>query len=113
MIMDATVDQLRSFYGDVPPRTCRTWTVLDGLKVIGVCGYIRKGGGYLVFADITPELRAKPRMIIHAARKVLGELREKRGQVKAICDHSIPAAARFLEHFNFHSQIGGEFVWLT
>jgi hypothetical protein len=111
IVMDATAAQLCAFYGTVPPRTCRTWAVVDGVRVVGVCGYMQAGAGFRVFADLTPELRRCPRVILQAARHVLTELRGKKVPVTAICDETIPAAARFLAHFGFKRQLDGVFLW--
>lgn len=113
IVMDATAGQLCAFYGAAPSRTCRTWAVVDGVRVVGVCGYLQEGAGYRVFADITPELRRRPRVIMQAARRVLTELRGRKATVTAICDETIPAAARFLSHFGFKRQLSGVFQWLA
>lgn len=110
--VDATAAQLCAFYGAAPPRTCRTWAFLDGVRVVGVCGYFQADAGFRVFADLTPELRRHPRMLVQAAYQVLFELRGKKAPVTALCDENIQPAARFLAHFNFKRQLSGVFQWI-
>lgn len=112
IVMNATAGQLCAFYGAAPSRTCRTWAVVDGVRVVGICGYLQDGAGYRIFADITPELQRHPRIILQAARKVLIELSGRKAPVTAICDKTIPTAARFLSHFGFKRQLSGVFQWL-
>lgn len=100
-VVDATAEHLALFYGDRPRRTCRGWAVLDGETVIGVAGFYREGVGNLIFTVITDELRQHPRVIVGLAKRILVLLMKSGLPVFAVCDRSVEASQRFLEHFGF------------
>jgi hypothetical protein len=109
-IVDATAAHLRVFYPN-QPKTCRAWAVVDGERLLGVCGYFREGPGNVVFTEIGDELRRHPRLIVLAARLVLAELLRKRLPVFAVCDQSVAASANFLRHFGFAPTHNGVYQW--
>ena len=111
-IVDATAAHLRAFYPD-QPKTCRAWSVVDGERLVGICGFFREGAGNVIFTDISAELRRHPRQIMRAARLVLIEVKRKRLPVFAICDASVEASDRFLRHFGFSPLQNGIFQWQT
>lgn len=109
-IVDATAAHLRAFY-PTQPKTCRAWAVVDGERLLGVCGYFREGAGNVVFTDMVDELRRHPRLIIAAARLLLAEVRRKRLPVFAVCDTTIATSEHFLRHFGFTALHNEVFKW--
>lgn len=110
-IVDATADHLAEFYPSLE-RTCRAWVLMDGDRVLGVCGFYRAGAGNVVFTEIRPELRSHPVAIVRAARRVLVDVKARGLPVFANCDFAVEASERFLRHFGFQQLQSGVFQCL-
>lgn len=83
----------------------RSWTVLNDEGIpVGIGGYYVSNGKKVIFSVISDELRKKPKSLLKIAREILGK---NTGILFAICDYSIEAAPRFLEHLGFE-YIGGD-----
>lgn len=109
-IIDATAAHLRAIYPD-QPKTCRAWSIVDGERVLGICGFYREGAGNVIFTEIGAELRRHPVLIVRTARRVMAAVKAKRLPVFAACDFSVEASERFLRHFGFSPLPNGVFQW--
>lgn len=106
-IVPSTLDHYLALYGSAPPRSFRAVTALDGDKVMGMAGVYQDMEAEVVFAKLTPELRADKRAVIIGARRAI-ELFGPR--VLAVCDPNEETAAGFLKHFGFRN--AGKGVWV-
>ncbi len=110
-IIDANAENIAAFYGSTVRRTCRSWAIVDGDKVLCIFGYLREGIGLVIFSDALPELRSHALVIMRAAKILFAELRAKHLPVFAKSDQSIPASDSFLCHLGFERQSNGVFKW--
>ena len=104
----ATAEHIRALFGRSLERTVRALAVIDGEKVLGIGGIYDDEGHTVVFAKLTDELRSHPRVVLLAARRVMGWLR---GEAFALCDTNIPQARRFLEYLGFQRIQGEVYRW--
>lgn len=111
-IVPATHDVLFRHYREPLGQSVYAIAAVDGDKTLGVAGFYLTASGAVVFAELSDQLRAMPRVLIKGARRIFKALEDKRYNVFAKCDQNIEAAERFLLHLGFQRFDGDVFVWL-
>jgi len=111
-IVMATPEIFDKFYGKQPEQTVRAVAAVRGDKVLGVAGVYIAATRYVVFSDMTDELRRDRRAIVRGIREVLKLLSSTRLPVNAGADPSIPKADAFLKRIGFTHVGGGLYEWL-
>lgn len=98
-VRSATAADLAAFYGEPQPLTQRAMVVvLDG-KPIGIAGVAyERGVPVALFAEMKPEMKRFPKVIVRGARRFLAETPNIKG-LRASA--STPEAARFLGFLGF------------
>lgn len=111
-IVPATEELLTQFLGAPPSRTVRAFAAVRGDEVLGVAGIYAKGDGWVVFADLTDEIRADRRLIVKGYRLVMAMLKERATSAISIADPHIKGSEVLLKHMGFKHASGEAFVWL-
>lgn len=109
-IVPATAEMLERC-GGVPAKTVRAVAAVRGAEVIGVAGVYSSEAGWVMFADLTDELRADKRAIVRGIRAVLELVRRRRMVVVALADPEIRGSATLLEHIGFRRALGDAFLY--
>lgn len=110
-VLHATPELIRTYYGSDRPRSMRALVAVRDGEVLGVLGMYPINGQQLVFLDMKDELRKHPRVLVDGAKTFMRWAREAKMPVCAWCDHTIPAAKGFLEHFGFREHYKGVYKW--
>jgi len=110
-VTTATRQHLDVFYGRPLPRSVYAIVGIDGGKVIGVAGLYREAYRFVMFSEITPELKRKPKAIIKGFRMLREVARQWDIPVHAQPDSDEPGAAQFLEHLGFTEFVQGVYEW--
>jgi hypothetical protein len=106
-IVPATKEHINALYDEPPGLTVRAIAAVDGEKVLGVAGTYYGNGQKVAFANLTEELRKKPRALVAGAR-IMAKMMGK-GTI-ARCDANIDKADSFLRHLGFKPLDGD--IWL-
>lgn len=102
-LVPATKEHIEAMYGETQGRTVRAIAAVEDGKVLGVGGIYQTAGNTVIFANLSDELRKRPRKLVEASRIVL---RWIEGNAHAICDPQIKTAQNFLEHYGFQKMEG-------
>lgn len=101
IVIPATAELLRRFYGDAPRRSQKAVVALDGDKVAGVAGVYVDDERLVMFSEMSDEVRANKRLMVKGIRAVL-KLVERDGlPVHALADQEIEGSDKLLLHMGF------------
>ena len=93
-VIPATAEVIQRFYGAQPVRTQMAVAVVDGDRVLGVGGIYLHAGCWVMFSDMTDELRSRKRALVRAFRAVLAMTRGRSIPVVALADEYAQASGR-------------------
>ena len=110
-VIPATKQHLESFYGRSLPRSIYAIVGIEDGKVIGLAGLYREPYRFVMFSEITPELKRHPKAIIKGFRMLQEIARKWEIPVHAQPDSSEPGATKFLEHLGFTEFVQGVYEW--
>lgn len=110
-IVPATPELVRKFYGSDLRRSGKAIAAVEGDRVLGILGVYPEPGRQVVFMDLTEELKRHPRVLVKGSKTFMRWAREARMPTHALCDDTIEAAARFLEHYGFRHIHKGVYAW--
>lgn len=107
-IVNANTEIMRRHYGHDLDRTVRAVAVVDGERVLGIGGVFMDRGCQVVFGSFGDELRARPKWLLRAWRKLRDVVASTGVRAYAYADEAeSKVAGRFLEHLGFaHLQDG-------
>lgn len=110
MIVPATAELLKRFYGEAPKRTQKAVVALAGERVVGVAGVYVDEERQVMFSDLTDELRRDKRTVIRGIRAVM-QLASAKMPVHALADPQIEGSETLLEHMGFKPLEGRVYEW--
>lgn len=110
-IRPATHESLRAFYGAEFRATARAFVATSGGRVIGVAGFRPEGHRFVLWTNLTDELRADKRALVRGLRVVMGSL-PTGVPVHATADEAIPGAEVLLEHVGFRKLTDRVWEWV-
>lgn len=110
-VIPATADVIQRFYGAPPTRTQMAVAVVDGDRVLGVGGVYLHAGRWVMFSDMTDELRSRKRALVRAVRAVLAMTRGRSIPVVALADPQIPGSDVLLRHMGAEHVADGVYAW--
>jgi N-acetylglutamate synthase-like GNAT family acetyltransferase len=111
-LIPATQETVRAAYGlETPPRSVRAIAAEKDGEVIGCAGVYLHDGVRIMFSDLGPELRARPKWIIRGWRRLMEMVQASDIPVLAAADEDIPGAPAFLEHLGFQHVEGRLYRW--
>lgn len=84
--------------------------VLEG-RCIGVCGYFHDRHRVVLYARVSPELRAWPKVILLGAKIALGQAARLHAPIVAYADPEILSSRRTLEYLGFVQVGDGDTYW--
>ena len=112
MIVPATQELLREYYGDKPLPTVQAYVYLENGKPVGVAGFIRIGHNKrIIFSEAKPGVIERYNVTIMKFTRFLLQIADENGwTLVADPDESIPNAKNFLAHFGFKPGEDGEYI---
>ena len=110
-VIPATQAHLEAFYGKALSRSVYAIAGIEDGKVIGLAGVYREPYRFVMFSEITPELKRRPKAIIKGFRMLQDVVRRRDIPVHAQPDAAEPGAVRFLEHLGFNEFVQGVYEW--
>ena len=102
IVVDATREMKRQFYGYVP--RCRAWAAVEGDRVVAMAGYKVDNARVHVFADLSDEIRRHPIKMVRTGRLLVQEALTKNMPVQVIADQSVPRSREFLLRLGFEER---------
>lgn len=110
-VIPATAEVIRRFYGSAPTRTQMAVAVVDGDRVLGVGGVYLDGPRWVMFSDMTDDLRQKKRTLVRAVRAVQAMISRRTIPVVALADPQIPGSDVLLRHMGAEHVSDGVYAW--
>lgn len=110
-IVPATTEQLQAFRGRTLERSVRAVAAVRNGKVLGVAGIYPGSAGWVMFADLSEEVRRDRRLVVRGYRAVQDLARRRPMPVVAIADPEIPGSDVLLEHMGFQRVAPEVFLW--
>ena len=111
IVVPATAELLHRFYGEAPKRSQRAVVALDGERVVGVAGVYVDDERWVMFSDLTEELRKDKRTIIKGIRAVMKMTQGRDLPVHALADPEIEGSEVLLEHMGFRPITDRIYQW--
>jgi len=99
-IRPATQALMASFYKGIPPKSQRGIVAMKDGEIIGVAGMYFDHNRYVLYSELTPELKQDKRTIVRGIRILLEMVRDKRLPVLAKAE-AVEGADRLLRHMKF------------
>lgn len=99
-VRPATVEDLTTWFGGMPPYTCKAFVMeVDG-KLEAMCGLKFAGGEVTCFSTLTKTARKHKRAVVEGVRLLRKEL-DKHEYVIAYATKDEPTAEGFIQHVGF------------
>lgn len=110
-LVPADPEMVAKYHEEGLPKTCRAIAATDGERILGIAGLYFTDEHQIVFSTISEELKKHPRVILRAAKRLLGMTRQG-VPVIAVPDAGIAKSRGFLEHLGFAELPGtGVYEW--
>jgi len=110
-LVPATPALVKKYYGSLSEKSVRAIAVVDGDKVLGIGGVYLDDARQVVFAEITDELRSRPRLLLLAWRKLRAIIEKRKLPTHSLADEKVEASGRFLSHLGFSHIERGVYEW--
>lgn len=110
-VIPATAEVIHRFYGAAPTRTQMAVAVVSGERVLGVGGVYLDGPRWVMFSDMTDELRQSKRVLVRAVRSVQAMIARRTIPVVALADPQIPGSDILLRHMGAEHVSDGVYTW--
>jgi hypothetical protein len=110
-LVPATAEQLQAFRGQELERSVRAVAAVRDGQVLGVAGIYPGQAGWVMFAELSDDVRRDKRLVIRGYRAVQDLARRRPMPVVAIADPEIPGSDILLEHMGFQRVAPEVFLW--
>lgn len=111
-IVNATPAIIERFTGAPMKDTARAaLAALDGDRIVGIAGISIKPQMYLLWSDMTSELREHPKLILRGFKRLLAVAAKRSMPVYAYADPLIKNSAKLLEHVGFKHHQKCIYIW--
>jgi len=101
-IRKATIEDIRVFYPDGPPRTGYFWVALYKGEVACLAGLMQTRYGCMAFSDVKPGINAPKRTIWETAKALLEHIKSLNLPMYTCCYLSHNMANKFVNRLGFN-----------
>lgn len=110
-IVPLTEQIIHDFLGEAPPRTVRGVAAVKDGKVVGIGGFYRFDTRYILFSDMTDELRADKRLLALAIRQLNAIRQELKLPIQSIEETEFAGSDTLMKHMGLTKIEQTEHVW--